>query len=304
MTTNYITGATNESVQAVAFERNIGLLLTPDTAGLYKNGKRVGGYANKIDLHPYIGLDNGGFGAKGRPDFEDRWVAWITKLASQLTPAQKAKVIWAAVPDVLTWHPAFNKDGSPKLIAQGPRKGEQDIFCIGHARPTLELFHKHVGLVKELGFPVAFVAQDGIEEMLDEVPWAEIDAIFLGGSDDFKIGEAGRIVTARAKAEGKLVHMGRVNSERRLTIANSWDCDTADGTYLRFGPDENLPKLLSWLDAIAPEPMPAPVVAGPPATEFGPVCGHCTHFEGGRRVQVRHFDTGSIRTCGLLRRAA
>src|SRR5260221_14285962 len=98
--------------------------------------------------------------------------------------------------------------------------------------------------------------------MLDEVPWNEIDAIFLGGSDDFKIGEAGRLVTERAKAEGKLVHMGRVNSERRMLIANRWDCDTADGTYLRYRPDENLPKLLSWLDTLDPlGPAPAPPAA-------------------------------------------
>lgn len=281
----YITGATNAAVQAVAYERNIGLLLTPDTAGLFKNGSKVGGYANKIDSHPFIGLDNGGFGAKGR-DFIPGWWAWLTKLVDQMTPAQLAKVRFAAAPDVLTWQTADN--GKP--------------FCIGQAVPTLELFKVWAPRIKALGLPVALVAQDGLEDMLDEVPWDLVDVVFLGGSDGFKTGEAGRLVTKWAKNLGKEVHMGRVNSGARLSLAASWGCDTADGTFLAFGPDKNLPRLLTWLDNLTPAPEPTP--AGAVVTEFGPVCGNCTHFADGRRVQVRHADTAAIRSCSAQRRRA
>ncbi|MFK0156517.1 hypothetical protein ACIQVK_31150 [Streptomyces sp. NPDC090493] len=48
--------------------------------------------------------------------------------------------------------------------------------------------------------------------------------------------------------------MGRVNSRIRLGIAEWFGCDTADGTYLAYGPDKNLPKLLSWLDDLDGRP--------------------------------------------------
>jgi hypothetical protein len=41
--------------------------------------------------------------------------------------------------------------------------------------------------------------------------------------------------------------MGRVNSLKRLRYAEMIGCDSVDGTYLTFAPDENLPRLLGWL---------------------------------------------------------
>lgn len=46
------------------------------------------------------------------------------------------------------------------------------------------------------------------------------------------------------------MHMGRVNSERRLRYADAIGCDSADGTYLAFGPDVNLPDVLAWLRVV------------------------------------------------------
>ena len=57
--------------------------------------------------------------------------------------------------------------------------------------------------------------------------------------------------TAEAKRRGKQVHMGRVNSARRYRYAEAIGCDSADGTYIAFGPDVNLPKVLAWpMDAL------------------------------------------------------
>jgi hypothetical protein len=50
-----------------------------------------------------------------------------------------------------------------------------------------------------------------------------------------------------ARGRGKWVHMGRVNSLRRLRYAAAIGCDSADGTYLAFGPDTNLPAVRGWL---------------------------------------------------------
>jgi hypothetical protein len=41
-------------------------------------------------------------------------------------------------------------------------------------------------------------------------------------------------------------------------IAKRMGCDSADGTFLTYGPDVNLPRLLSWLCDI-PGQMPTPV---------------------------------------------
>jgi hypothetical protein len=55
---------------------------------------------------------------------------------------------------------------------------------------------------------------------------------------------------AEAKARGKWVHVGRVNSKRRYQWCHSHGADSADGTFVAFGPDVNIPRLARWL---APE---------------------------------------------------
>jgi hypothetical protein len=95
------------------------------------------------------------------------------------------------------------------------------------------------------GLPVAVVAQDGLEDM--DVPWPWFDVLFLGGSTAWKLGPGARALTAEAKARGKRVHMGRVNSLRRLRYAEWIGCDSADGTYIKFGPNANLPRVLGWV---------------------------------------------------------
>ena len=90
----------------------------------------------------------------------------------------------------------------------------------------------------------ALVAQDGLT--IDACPWADIDALFIGGTTAWKLGPQARALVAVAKMRGKHIHMGRVNSERRYRYAAAIGCDSADGTYLTFGPDRNLPNLLAW----------------------------------------------------------
>lgn len=115
---------------------------------------------------------------------------------------------------------------------------------VGDAQATLERSLPWLGRIRELGYPVAFVAQDGFESTA--VPWPDFDVLFIGGSTAFKLGPHARAAVTEAKARGKWVHMGRVNSERRYEYARAIGCDSADGTYLTFGPDTNLPNLLAW----------------------------------------------------------
>jgi hypothetical protein len=117
---------------------------------------------------------------------------------------------------------------------------------VGDATGTLRRSAPFMGRIRAwFGLPVAFAAQDGLEHL--DVPWRSFDVLFLGGSTTWKLGPAARHLAREAQARGKRVHMGRVNSLRRLRYAAAIGCDSADGTYLRFGPDVNLPTLQGWL---------------------------------------------------------
>lgn len=117
---------------------------------------------------------------------------------------------------------------------------------VGDAALTIDRFvgGAYTHLIRAARYPVALVAQDGMEDL--EVPWADLDVLFIGGSTDWKLGEGARAVAAEARARGKWVHVGRVNSSGRY---RAWapDADSADGSFLSFGPDQNLPRLMRWL---------------------------------------------------------
>lgn len=117
---------------------------------------------------------------------------------------------------------------------------------VGDAAATLARSLPMLGRIRALGFRVAYVAQDGAT--IDSLPWDEFDALFVGGSTEWKLGPEAAALVAEAKRRGMFVHMGRVNSRKRMRIADAIGCDSCDGTYLAFGPDENLPKVLGWLD--------------------------------------------------------
>lgn len=117
---------------------------------------------------------------------------------------------------------------------------------VGNAARTLELSAPWLPRIRAVGYPAALVAQDGLEHLA--VPWSTFDVLFLGGTTDWKLSPAARELVQDALAHGKRVHMGRVNSRKRLLLASDWGCHSADGTYLAFGPDLNLNRLRTWLE--------------------------------------------------------
>jgi hypothetical protein len=145
------------------------------------------------------------------------------------------------------------KDADTCLFATAP-----DV--VGDAKATLERSAPWYARIRELGYPVALVAQDGLEDLV--TPWDDIDALFIGGTTDWKLGPHARRLAAEAKARGKWVHCGRVNSKRRFDYCatpvalGGMGCDSADGTFLTYGPDKNLPQLLHWIaDSAATLPL-------------------------------------------------
>ena len=115
---------------------------------------------------------------------------------------------------------------------------------VGDAWRTMIRSRPWFAKIRALGYPVALVAQDGLEHQ--PIPWHDFDVLFIGGSTEWKLGPEARVIVADAKSRGKRVHMGRVNSERRFRYAKAIGCDSVDGTFLTFGPNQNLPRVLAW----------------------------------------------------------
>lgn len=144
--------------------------------------------------------DTGLFGKSGSAYSDDAYLAWLDK-------QPRETCLFATAPDV-----------------------------VGEAGPTLARSAPMYARIRALGFVPALVAQDGLERLTEFIPWDDFGCLFIGGSTEWKLGEAAVRLVAEAKRRGKWVHMGRVNSLRRMIYAESIGCDSADGTKLRFQP--------------------------------------------------------------------
>lgn len=152
--------------------------------------------------------DNGCFSSRWR---EAHWWAWLVERSTYA-----ATCAFAVAPDVVADAAATNALAATWL----PR-------------------------VRSLGYPAAYVAQNGAEVL--GVPWGQLDVLFLGGTTAWKLGPHARALTADAVARGVPVHMGRVNSLKRYRYARAIGCTSVDGTFLTYGPDQLLPELQGWL---------------------------------------------------------
>jgi len=164
---------------------------------------------------------------------EEKWWQWLTN--------QPRTMRFAVVPDVVA----------------------------DHAK-TLELYKKWGPLMTEAEIPCAFVAQDGA--VPDEIPWENIASVFIGGSTEWKLSPYSAAIVQRANILNIWAHVGRVNSYKRLRYARDIGANSVDGTYLTFGPDTNLPKLLTWLRRLEQE-TPLEVERGEYET-FGTITTH------------------------------
>jgi hypothetical protein len=92
----------------------------------------------------------------------------------------------------------------------------------GDARATLKRSVPMLPKIRALGYRPAFVAQDDQEDLA--VPWELFDVLFIGGSTAWKMGPAAARLVGQARAHGKQVHFGRVNSRKRLRYAAELGC--------------------------------------------------------------------------------
>ena len=83
---------------------------------------------------------------------------------------------------------------------------------VGSARRTLDLFDYFTRETN--GLPRALVLQDGIGDV--SIPWDAICAVFVGGTDNFKVSQEAIAACRCARMLGKWVHVGRVNDPKRM----------------------------------------------------------------------------------------
>lgn len=107
---------------------------------------------------------------------------------------------------------------------------------VADAVATLERYETYAGRIRDLGFPVAFVAQDGQESL----PFPDnYDALFIGGSTEWKLSDAADRCIKQAKMSGKWIHVGRVNSQMRIRHFQLIGVDSVDGTTPCYAPNRN-----------------------------------------------------------------
>lgn len=151
--------------------------------------------------------------------FSDRWEhhAWLRWLLDR-----ERTIRFAVAPDV------FDPTGRPT-----------------HAE-TLERWRTYGPLIERHGFVPAFVCQVGSTPQ--NVPDAPV--LFLGGTTEWKEGRPAELLAEWANERGVWVHMGRVNTLRRLRIAKAFGCHSVDGTTISKGSRRNLPQMLRFLREI------------------------------------------------------
>jgi hypothetical protein len=115
---------------------------------------------------------------------------------------------------------------------------------------TWERSRSYLPVIRNLGYPAALAIQNGV--ISSRLPWDAFDAIFIAGDKRFKTSRLAREVCEQAKVRGKHIHIARRNSAKSLQEAQGMWADTCDGTFLKYGPDKNWPRLQDWFMRLQP----------------------------------------------------
>jgi hypothetical protein len=191
-TTIYLTGVRNGTTDELASYHDTDLPLGLLAQPLTRN------YLRYQHLYAWVGIDNGCFTKVGQARFSlPQYLSMIDEGLERFGD----NLLFATAPDV-----AFDWQG------------------------TLEKSLPVLPQIRRAGAPAALVLQDGATEA--NVPWDELDCVFIGGSTEWKVGREARSLCAAANRRGKWVHMGRVNSESRMITAQDFGVGSADGTHL------------------------------------------------------------------------
>ena len=151
------------------------------------------------------------------------------------------------------FHDRFDEDVFAAHLARLAPFADQCLFVampdfVDDPESTAALFrHCAEEYVLEFSLPMAFVAQTGA--VPEDMTGANV--LFLAGQDEWRMGPRGDdLIRAVQEEYGIPIHVGRVNSERRLLHFAARGVQSVDGTYLAFqGVDTGLEHIGAWLDA-------------------------------------------------------
>ena len=165
-------------------------------------------------------------------------------------------VVWAADTGIFGKNP-FSLDRYMDKLGSWSTAIDRCVFAtapdvVGDWEGTLKSSLPVIPTIRAMEYPVAIVLQDGAT--VETVPWDDIDAVFTGGSTEWKLSEEAYQLVKEAKFRGLWTHMGRVNSYRRLKAAALSGYDSVDGTFVVFGPDVNSVALIGWMSSLAVQP--------------------------------------------------
>jgi len=251
----YLSGAVRSELVG---DPRLGIIVNPDMG-------------NRIPADVPFALDNGVFGAwrRGVRHETDNWLRWLDK-------QPRDNCLFAVAPDIIgadsCWesfdysYPFLRRIrdlGFPAaLVAQDVFNMIDDSHFDDDTGDNLDRIWNEDDSLKDF-FDVLFIggtlvcSDDGPALDPSRRPPGGCDSRILtpgssrchvcgGDAVEWKETAECAEVIGWAKAAGKRVHMGRVNSYRRFAIAAGFECDSVDGTFLAYGPDKNLPILRSW----------------------------------------------------------
>ena len=138
----------------------------------------------------------------------------------------------------------WDRDGFLALVARAAKSGQAPLWvvvpdAVGDRSATLALWGEWAPRLSTYGWPLAFAVQDGMSAA--DVP-SEASVVFVGGTTAWKWRTLADWCSAFPR-----VHVGRVNTERRL-----WQCwrsgaESCDGTGWFRGNKERMRGLLNYL---------------------------------------------------------
>lgn len=97
---------------------------------------------------------------------------------------------------------------------------------------TVEMAEVYAPHLRRFDLPFAIALQDGAD--FEEALRFDPAAVFVGGSTAWKWGNVGRIVDFFAD-RGIWIHVGRVNSTKRILLCRSYGVSSCDGSgFVRF----------------------------------------------------------------------
>lgn len=184
----------------------------------------------------------------GMKDKQQLGVLFSPGCGNSITRAVESGLPWACDNGAFS---GFDKPAYKAMVERClpyVRRGLRWIACpdvVGDHDATLDLFDRWGMYLRRRGLPIAFVCQDGCT--VGHVPWGDIEAIFIGGTTEWKLSAEAASLIRIARMKAMWVHVGRVNTRRRIRWCFDQDVTSVDGTSMSRFAERYLPKFTAYI---------------------------------------------------------